>query len=158
MLLDDIQVNTDEQYRKLYVGITRAKRNLFIHCNTPIFTSLIDKNIDYKKDTNLYKVPDEITLALTMHDVFLDYFKGKKKLILSLHSGQPLRYDNGFFGLDSGEKVACISKQARETLESCADKGYLVYSAKVDFILAWKGKEDTEETAVLLPKLLLKKS
>ena len=29
-------------------------------------------------------------------------------------------------------------------------------SAKVNFIVAWKGKDDVEETAVLLPELVLK--
>ena len=150
--------DSDEKIRKLYVGMTRAKRRLFIHSNTPIFASLSDRNIDYRIDTNQYPLPEEITLPLTHKDVFLDYFKERKTQILRLRSGQPLYFDNGYLKLPTGEEVAYLSKKMREELQEWAEKGYSVQSAKANFIVAWKGKEDTEETAVLLPELLLKKS
>ena len=158
MLLDGVQANTDEQLRKLYVGITRAKQRLFIHCNTAIFASSWDKDIEYKNDTNSYPLPDELTLPLTHKDVFLDYFKGKKRQILQLHSGQPLYYDDGYFRLPTGERVTSISNKMRNELQYWFEKDYFVQSAKINFIVAWKGKEETEETAVLLPELVLKKS
>jgi hypothetical protein len=46
----------------------------------------------------------------------------------------------------------------REELHGWAEKGYYVKSAKINFIVAWKGKEDAEETAVILPELVLIKS
>ena len=158
MLLDGVQADTDEQLRKLYVGITRAKQRLFIHCNTSIFASSLDKDIEYKNDTNSYPLPDELTLPLTHKDVFLDYFKGKKRQILQLHSGQPLYYDDGYFRLPTGERVTSISNKMRNELQYWFEKDYFVQSAKINFIVAWKGKEETEETAVLLPELVLKKS
>lgn len=158
MLLDGEQADTDEQLRKLYVGITRAKQRLFIHCNTPTFASLNNNNIDYKKDSISYPLPEEITLPLTMHDVFLDYFKDRKRQILQLRSGQPLYFDNGYLRLASGESMTCISNKMRNELQYWFEKGYFVQSAKINFIIAWKGKEETEETAVLLPELVLKNS
>ena len=157
MLLEGGQTDTDEQLRKLYVGMTRAKQRLFIHCNTPAFASLSNKNIVYKRDSNSYPLPEEITLPLTMHDVFLDYFKDRKRQILQLRSGQPLYYDNGYLHLSSGESVASISIKMRNELQHWLEKGYFVQSAKINFIVAWKGKDETEETAVLLPELTLKK-
>jgi ATP-dependent DNA helicase RecQ len=89
--------------------------------------------------------------------VYLDYFKGKKEQILRLRSGQPLCFDEGYLRLPSGGRVACISNKIREELQGWAEKGYYVKSAKINFIVAWKGKDDVEETAVLLPELVLKK-
>ncbi|MBP5401345.1 MAG: RecQ family ATP-dependent DNA helicase [Bacteroidales bacterium] len=157
MLLAGEQMDTDEQFRKLYVGMTRAKQRLFIHCNTTTFASLSNKNIDYKEDINSYPLPEEITVPLTMRDVFLDYFKDKKRQILQLRSGQTLYFDNGCLRLPSGESVSIISNKMRNELQHWFEKGYFVQSAKINFIVAWKGKEESEETAVLLPELMLKK-
>ena len=156
MLLDREQANSDEQIRKLYVGMTRAKQRLFIHCNTQIFNTISIEGVTRSFDPAQYPLPEEITLPLTHKDVFLDYFKGKKKQILQLRSGQPLCFDNGYLRLPSREGVAFISNKMREELQEWAERGYFVQSAKVNFIVAWKGKEDTEETAVLLPELVLK--
>ena len=158
MLLDGELVNSDEQTRKLYVGMTRAKQRLFIHCNTGIFNHIKSESVVFVQDTNQYPLPEEITLPLTFKDVYLDFFKGKKNQILKLRSGQPLQFDNGYLLLPSSEKVAYISNKIREELLRWNDKSYFVKSAKINFIVAWKGKEDTEETAVLLPELVLKKN
>ena len=90
--------------------------------------------------------------------MYLDFFKGKKKQILHLRSGQPIYFDEGYLRLSSSERVASLSNKSREELKEWAEKGYHVKSAKINFILAWKGKDDTEETAVLLPELMLKKA
>ena len=158
MLLDGEQVNSDEQIRKLYVGMTRAKQRLFIHCNTNVFSKIKTEGVNFKQDLNLYSLPEEITLPLTHKDVYLDYFKGKKEQILKLRSGQPLCFDDGYLRLPSGERVVCISNKMREELLGWTEKGYHVKSAKINFIVAWKSKEDAEETAVILPELVLIKS
>ena len=157
MIIDGEQLDSDEQNRKLYVGMTRAKQRLYIHCNTQIFNNIKTNGISHKSDKTLYPLPEEITLTLTHKDVFLDYFKGKKKQILQLRSGQPLYFDNGYLRLPSGESVARISNKMRDELQCWAHKGYSVQTASVNFIVAWKSKEAAEETAVLLPELKLKK-
>ncbi len=156
MLLDGEQADSEERIRKLYVGMTRAKQNLYIHCNTNIFESIKFDFVDYQYDVTMYPIPDEITLQLTHRDVYLDFFKGKKKLILQCRSGMPLFFDDGYLRLPTGEKVVCLSKQRRDELQGWAEKNYQVQSAKVNFIVAWKNKDDMEETAVLLPELVLK--
>ena len=50
-------------------------------------------------------------------------------------------------------KVVKFSKGFRERLEKLYNKGYHLVSSKVRFIVAWKGKADEEETAVLLPDI-----
>ena len=157
MLLNGDQANTEEKVRKLYVGMTRAKQNLYIHCNTDLFSTMKMDFVDYQYDSNPYMMPSEITLQLTHRDVYLDFFKGKKMQILQLRSGMPLYYDNGHLRISSGETMACLSTQMCQELADWATKGYLVKSAKILFIVAWKGKDETEDAAVLLPELVLQK-
>lgn len=157
ILLNGEQANTEEKVRKLYVGMTRAKQSLYIHCNTDLFSPIRMDFVDYQYDTNPYLMPSEITLQLTHCDVYLDFFKGKKKQILQLRSGMPLYYDNGHLRISSGETMACLSMQMRQELADWATKGYLVKSARILFIVAWKGKDETEDAAVLLPELVLQK-
>ena len=71
-------------------------------------------------------------------------------------AGQPLTYKNGYLKTASDEDVAYLSKQKRAELKDWDEKGYHVQSAKINYILAWKGKDDDEETAVLLAELILK--
>jgi ATP-dependent DNA helicase RecQ len=138
--------------------MTRAKMNLYLHCNTDIFDKNTSGLDDFIIDKENYPVPEEITLQLTHKDVWLDFFKDKKKTILQQRAGQSLTYKNGYLRTSSGEDVAYISKLKRAELKDWEEKGYQVQSAKVNYILAWKGKDDEEESAVLLPELILKKS
>ena len=156
MLLNHEEASTEESVRKLYVGITRAKHNLHIHCNTPIFQNSIQR-AQYKHDMNLYPEPDEIVLQLSMRDVNLGFFKEIKQHILQLHSGIPLYYDNGFLRDSAGNRVVHLSKSKREELKHWLEKGYSVTEARVSYIVAWKGEEEGEECAVILPDLVLKK-
>lgn len=157
MMLNQEFGDTDERLRKLYVGMTRAKQSLYIHCNTDVFKYLESKQIEYLNDENHYPLPPVVTLQLTMRDVVLDFFKDKKALILQQRSGTPLLFQNDCFCLLSGEPVAILSKKGKDTLKNWMGRGYQVHSAHVDFILAWKGKEDIDETAVLLPEIELQK-
>ncbi len=156
MLLSGVYANKNEDLRRLYVGMTRAKKNLYIHCNTDIFAQNIFGLADFKIDKENYPAPVEIMLQLTHKDVWLDFFKDKKKTILQQRSGQPLTFKNGYLRTMSGEDVAYISKIKRAELKDWEEKGYHVQSAKINYILAWKGKDDEEESAVLLPELVLK--
>lgn len=155
MLLDGEIADSDEKKRKLYVGMTRAKHKLYIHCNTDLFASMRNISVDYQYDKKVYDAPDEIVLRLSYHDVFLDFFKNKKKQILQLCSGVMLFFDDGYLRLPSGEKVVSLSKKMRAELQAFTDKGYRVTSSKVNYIVAWKGKDESDETAVILPELTL---
>lgn len=157
MLLNGVNVDTDEERRKLYVGMTRAKNALYIHCNSGLFQSLKIKDVDFRNDKELYPVPLQITMQLTHRDVYLDYFKGKKSLILQQRSGMPLVFDNGCFRLPTGEYVAALSQKMREELQKKGEQGYQVKSATINFIVAWRGENDKEESAVLLPEITLRK-
>ena len=158
LLLDHVPLQRDADRRKLYVGLTRAKHTLYIHCNTGIFDAYQLPAVEKQTDPVLYSEPEEITLSLTHRDVVLDFFKGKKAQLLRLHSGSPLELDRGYLTarMDGAPfRAAKLSKACVATLGELREKGYRPVSAEVRFVVAWKGKEDAQETAVLLADVRL---
>ena len=146
----------DTLTRRYYVGITRAKKRLFIHTNGKFF-DYPDAD-QYTIDTNQYAMPQEIKLQLTHKDVYLDFFKERKQEVLSLKGGDSLIYQD-FILYDTGSRpVAKLSAKMQQTLLYWKGKGYEVKSASVRFIVAWKPKDapkEGQEIAVLLADLTL---
>lgn len=156
MMLKGISVITDEEKRKIYVGMTRAKDELYIHCDTGMFKDMIPDGIEYTVDREMYTESGEVTIQLGYRDVVLDFFKGRKRDIFRMRSGNELFVsgDHIYADIDGRRiKVVKFSKGFRERLEKLYNKGYHLVSSKVRFIVAWKGKADEEETAVLLPDI-----
>lgn len=155
MLLNNVSCTTDEEKRKIYVGLTRAKEELYIHCNNNLFDNITN---DITLDENVYDEPSEIVFQLSYKDVVLDFFKDKKELIIRLRSGDALQLEGEYlYAVIDGKlvKVLKFSKAFKDKLESLKEKGYEPSSATIRFILAWKGKEDENETAIILPDLCL---
>ena len=86
MLISEPRQLTDEVLRRYYVGITRAKKRLFIHTNCSLFDrfGVSQKRIDH----TIYDMPDEIVLQLSLKDVNLGSFKCYKNEELALRAGQ----------------------------------------------------------------------
>ena len=53
--------------------------------------------------------------------------------------------------------VSHYSKAFKEKLDFLKAKGYEPATATISFILAWKGKDDENETAIILPDVCLNK-
>ena len=99
----------------------------------------------------------DIAVGLTLRDVWLDYFREHKASILRLRSGDSLRYTNGYLATMQGECIACLSRSKRQAMDDLRKRGYTVDTAVVSYILAWRPREETEEVAVCLANLILKK-
>ena len=125
--------------RAYYVGLTRAKRNLYLITNPPTEYSLI-------------------SIALNMRDVWLDFFKGRKDLVLRLRSGDSLKYKDGYLLNEQETNVAALSASGKDKLKVWTDKGYEVTSAKVSYTLAWKPQDSNMEYAVCLANVVLSKN
>ncbi len=124
--------------RAYYVGLTRAKRNLYLVTNPPTEYS-------------------SISIALNMHDVILNYFKGKKDIVLRMKSGDGLYYQDGYLLNEQKIKVAALSASGKNKLMAWIDKDYKVTSAKVSYTLAWKPQDSNIECAVCLANIVLSK-
>ena len=125
-----------EDMRAYYVGLTRAKSDLFLLTNPPSQTS-------------------SVFVALTMHDVYLDFFKHRKDIILRLRSGEALNYRDGYLLSVRGDNVALLSNAGKEKLKYWEDKGYVVTGAKVSYVLAWRPKDAANDHAVCLANIVL---
>ncbi|MBO4451146.1 MAG: ATP-binding domain-containing protein, partial [Bacteroidaceae bacterium] len=125
--------------RAYYVGLTRAKQNLFLVTNPPVEYS-------------------SISIALNMHDVILNFFKGRKDIVLRLRSGDRLQYQDGYLLNDQGINIIALSASGKEKLKVWADKGYEVTNAKVSYTLAWKPQNSETEYAVCLANVVLSKA
>jgi ATP-dependent DNA helicase RecQ len=157
MMLARNEDETAENIRKLYVGMTRARKSLYIHTCAAIFDGIRHENVEYVEDNTPYSAPNDISVQLTHRDVYLDFFKDKKGKILSLRSGQPLWFkDNGFYS-EAGDCVAVLSAKKRNELQEFYRQGFTVYAAEVAFVAAWRGENDTVESAVMLPKMHLRR-
>ena len=140
LLLGGIRDMDANMLRAIYVGITRAKHNLFIY-----------------NDASFLSSQPTIVLSLSMKDVWLDYFRERKELVLRLRSGDRLNYRNGSLITQQGDYVASLSKAMRERLKELEEKGYKVTNVEVSYILAWRPREEPQETAVCLANILLRR-
>ena len=127
-----------EDLRAYYVGLTRAKRNLYL---------ITDPPTEYSS----------ISIALNMHDIWLDYFKSRKDAVLCLRSGDCLQYKDDYLHNQQGISVAALSAAGKDKIKVWTDKGYAVTSAKVSYTLAWRPMDSETEYAVCLANLVLSK-
>ena len=160
MLIDDRFDHDDNLLRRYYVGMTRAKRNLYVHTNGNVFDGI--RNAKRVNDTRQYAMPDEIVLQLSHKDVYLDFFKCCKVDVLALRSGDKITYHAHYlFNPSTGRVVAKLSQGLIGKLAKWETKGYVVVSASVRFIVAWRPKnvaKEEKELAVLLADMRLRKN
>ena len=157
MLITEPLHLTEDIIRRYYVGMTRAKKRLFIHTNSDIFDTLpADQRM---VDNYPYEMPNEIVLQLSHKDVNLGFFKSRKKEIIALRPGEQLRFSNNYlFPLNNKLPIAQLSQKMQTELLSWAEKGYKVSSSTIRFIVAWRPKDapkEEKESAVLLVDLSL---
>ena len=93
-----------------------------------------------------------------MHDVILNFFKGRKDIVLHLRSGNSLQYKDGYLLNEQEIIVAALSASGKNKLKAWTDKGYEVTSAKVSYTLAWKPQDSNVEYAVCLANIVLSKA
>ena len=129
--------NIDDM-RTYYVGLTRAKKKLFLVTNPPVEYS-------------------SISIALNMRDVWLDFFKSRKEIVLRLRSGDRLKYNDGYLMNEQGFNVCALSASGKNKIKSWTDKGYEVTRAKVSYTLAWRPKDTDTDYAVCLANIVLSK-
>lgn len=152
LLLNHVKVSSDEERRKLYVGITRAKKELYIHCNNGILDGIFTEGMEQMEDRQNYLPSKEMISQLSHKDIHLGFYSGKQREMLKLYSGMELRiFRDGLWF--QGEKVVHFSKKYREDMERFRKMGYDPIGAKIRFVVAWKGKEDSRESVIVLPDI-----
>ena len=161
MLLSNAGMGSDEEKRKLYVGMTRAKNLLHIHYFGDAFDQYAEYATTDEMDLHTYPKPSELILQLSHKDVYLDFFKDKKALILKLKSGMHLAVKGSRLYVQTDGRLTPVlqfSSKCNESVKQLITSGYVPYDAVIRFICAWKGKEDTIESAVILADIYFRRS
>ena len=158
MLLNGRPSCTDEDRRRIYVGMTRARRSLEIHTTSGEFDSLSFPGYRPEKDERRYEEPETILLQLGHRDVNLGFFRGRNERTLQLRAGKKLLPRKNSLADEDGNVRILYSAAFRERLKALASRGYTVQSGVLRCIVFWKAEEDPEETAVLLPDVYLQKN
>ena len=112
MMLKNVDAQKDEERRALYVGMTRAKSNLYIHTNTNLFDGYHIDGVMHINDEKEYDEPKEIMLQTTHKDVVLDFFKGKREIIFGLRSGTKLNFDDVYLSVELNGRDVHVAKFA----------------------------------------------
>lgn len=162
LLLKNLILRDDKKKRQIYVGLTRAKTELYIHCNKNNF-SFMKNIVSITQDNTIYEEPTQMLLQLTHSDVYLGSFKdeNKKKEILNARAGDELGFEDEYVYLKQGKikKLFKLSKSFCSKLQSLCSKGYGIDKLYIKHILAWtdKTEADNKEYAIILPEIFLKK-
>lgn len=157
MMLDGIGRLDDAARRAIYVGMTRAKKALRIHlADRVLMEEMWVDGVEIVNAGADSGEPGNVIVQLSHKDVVLDFFKDKKRLICDMRSGDRLVVDGVYLLADvNGDKMRIVkfSKGFQEKLSELTAKGYRADDARIRFVVAWKGADDIEESAVILPEI-----
>ncbi len=160
ILLNHYPMDAEEKKRILYVAMTRAKENLFIHTNSIHFPMQNIAALAYLEDHQQYSKPNIIILECGMKDIWLGFVKYQQNIfnIKQLHSGDPLfpSVSNPFILTDKDQHaVLKFSKVFQQKMARLFDKGYKFESAIAKYIVLWFDEEYGQEYRVVLAEIRL---
>lgn len=157
LLLENFIPDDDEKKRQLYVAVTRAKDNLSIHTNSAWIDSYLVNGTEYSLDRKEYPPLSEMTLMLSLRDIWLDDCARNQQAICRLCAGDELAVQNDML-LESGRNVAVrFSRKFKDRYCQLKSQGFVMYRSEVNFLIWWKGQDKPDEILIPLPKIYLKK-
>lgn len=146
-----------EELRKLYVAMTRAKKNLTVHLNTDFFDRINFDDMNKEFDDIMYDEPAQMTLQLTHEDVWLDWFASRQNEISGMKSGDPLIIREKQCLNKQGRPILEFSQKFMSKLSGMKMKGYVFRSAKIGFMMHWLKLEADKEILIVLPELIFER-
>lgn len=153
LMLENINYESDGAKRQLYVALTRAKENLYIHLNNSFLDNIKAENLERLEVKEIYLPSNEMAVHLSYKDVWLDYFVNKQHVISNLISGDTLSIDGDQCRDLNGQSVLKFSKQFLNYIENMKLKGFQVKKVTVNFIVYWLKENETNEIKIVLPEL-----
>ena len=160
MMLNNYRIKDDSSRHVVYVGITRARKALYINCNTDVFDGCYLAGYKIPVDRHDYPESEEALLQLSLKGVNLGYFKYINKGLNNLHCGQMLVESKGDMLADIGSGRKCVAKLSKSSMEAISalrNKDFDIYKSEIRFLVYWKGKNEEEEVLCVLPNIYLKK-
>jgi ATP-dependent DNA helicase RecQ len=156
-MLNNINANTDDSKRQLYVAMTRAKQNLTIHYNGNYLNNINVEQMFLIKNNEYHSLPNHLVYHLSHRDINLGYFAFIQKRLNSLLCGDTLKInEEGLTNLNS-DQIVKFSKTFQSVRESLENQGYQLTESKIRFILVWLYKNENnneeKEIKIVLPEL-----
>ena len=158
LMLDNINPDTDEVRRLLYVAMTRARQCLTIHLNRNYLDDLKAENLVRIEDREIYGPPGHLIVQMTHEDVNLGYFEFIQSKLSTMMSGEYLTRTIEGFKNSNGDLVVKFSKKFIEFITVQENKGYELKKGKVNFILYWKKPDNCKEFKIILPEVCFVKT
>ncbi|MCF6288036.1 MAG: RecQ family ATP-dependent DNA helicase [Proteobacteria bacterium] len=160
IMLDNFNNNTDDNKRQLYVAMTRAKKNLSIHYNGTYLNGLQVDGCDYLQNQNNYPNASQLTFHLTHKDIVLGYFDYIQSRIDRLISGESLLIQQNTLVNTNHEIIVKFSKSFQTQIATLNKQGFKLTSAKINFIVYWRKKDESgeliKELKIVLPEVFFK--
>ncbi|GHU70395.1 hypothetical protein FACS189413_10690 [Bacteroidia bacterium] len=151
------QSNTlnEDDLRAVYVAITRAKKNLFIHYSGNCFDDIRIESTKIIIDNYHYDKSDEIVYQLSHKGVYLNYFTFVQEKIEKIRAGVNLEI-NEVGCCYEGKQILKFSNEFAKEITKRNEQNYMPSVAEVRAVVYWKNKED-REVKIILPDIYLKK-
>tara|TARA_R110002033_G_scaffold167528_1_gene206728 strand:+ start:3029 stop:7843 length:4815 start_codon:yes stop_codon:yes gene_type:complete len=168
MLLEDYDFSKIESKRVVYVGCSRAKLSLQIHCNTDFFDEFENNQLSIEKFKGLTEQPKYFELILGYKDIYLGSQKYARtaNAISTLKSGDVLKKDTVQFTTNLAIGLAkedhrnvLLFSQAfmTEKYDVFLNDGYQLLNGNVEYLVYWYDVKEDKEYKVVLPKLRFEK-
>ncbi|QHI35794.1 ATP-dependent DNA helicase RecQ [Kordia antarctica] len=169
VLLEDYKFDSAEAKRVLYVGCSRAKLSLQLHCNGNFFDEFRNNALEKIHFEGTTQQPSSFEMVLGHKDIYLKSQKGygAPYRISRLTSGEQLKRDIvkfptnealGLAKLNIGN-ISLFSKGFMEKTHVTFEKdGYQMVSGSVEYLVFWYDKEEEKEYKIVLPRLLFVKN
>ena len=153
LVLKGYDFREDEKKRVVYVAMTRARNALTIHTDGTCFDGFAPIMSETVRVTGTSGEPERLLIPMTHRDVDLGWFKGKEERTMALRAGDRLTAEGKELRTSDGRTAARFSRAFQMRIGRLREKGYEISDARIRFVLAWKGKEEPKETAILLPEI-----
>ncbi|MCM1103810.1 MAG: RecQ family ATP-dependent DNA helicase [Clostridium sp.] len=180
LILDKLSEKPEEreqEMRKIYVGMTRAKKGLYVfhRGDCLYFANLVNgmraQGIPYNFDGRWNPELGEIRLSLTQKDIWLDYSMDERRArqIACLRSGETLGWQEEgdgekrrlFFSRQYKGETYRIAAASRDFMnakyEVQCQKGYEIRQVKVQYVVWRRSKDGEKEGYVVLPLIEMRK-
>lgn len=157
LMLENFNLTSDASKRLVYVAMTRAKKNLYIHLNEDYFDNLRVSPMEYLFDKNRHEPAFTLSMNLTHRDVWLSYFYNNQAHVSNLMSGDKLFVDDSECVDKSGNSIVKFSQSFVKIVEHYRKYNYIIKSAKVNFVVYWKNEDSDTEVQIVLPEILFER-
>ncbi len=152
----------DSYFRRLYyVGMTRAKHNLYIISNNKHFDLSKQVAMRVKEDAMVYPEPNLVTLLMSLKDINLgftssielngkDIIAGKKvKLVKKYHNKPRIVFQEQ-------DSIAQILKGFEAEIAKYENKGYRIIDIEIESVIHWEDKKQLISKKHPLCKFVMK--